>query len=100
MWPTCHGHHFLIIMKSELIKRATEWVHDLVADAILRGWSVADYEDERLGFDIYRNSDFVIGFADDVAERKFSNVKECLTAALGAIRWRDVEAEVDARFDD
>lgn len=87
-------------MKSELIKRATEWIHDLVEDAILRGWSVADYEDERLGFDIYRNSGFVIGFADDVAERKYTNVRECLTAALGTICWRDIEDEVDARFDD
>ena len=47
-------------MKSELIKRATEWIHDLIEDAILRGWSVADYEDERLGFDIYRKSGFEV----------------------------------------
>ena len=87
-------------MRRELIKRATEWIHDLVEDAILRGWSVADYEDERLGFDIYRNSGFVIGFADAPAERKYTNVRECLTAALAAIRWRDIEDEVDARFDD
>lgn len=100
MWPTCHGHHFLVIMKNELIKRATEWIRDLVRDAILRGWAVVGYDGDVFGFDIYRNSGFVLGFADDVAECKYSNVKECLTAALGAIRWRDIEEEVDARFDD
>ena len=87
-------------MKSELIKRATEWVHDMVEDAILRGLAVVGYDGDIFGFDIYRNSGFVIGFADAPAERKYTNVRECLTAALGAICWRDIEDEVDARFDD
>lgn len=82
-------------MKSELIKRATEWIHDLVKDAILRGWAVADYEDERLGFDIYRNSDPVLAFRDTETERKYSNVRECLNEALKATRWRDIEREID-----
>lgn len=85
-------------MKNELIKRATEWIRDLVEDAILRGWAVVGYDGDVFGFDIYRKSGFVIGFADNVAERKYTNVRECLTAALGAIRWRDIEDEVDARF--
>lgn len=82
-------------MRRELIKRATEWIYDLVEDAILRGWSVADYEDERLGFDIYRNSNPVLAFCDTETERKYSNVRECLNEALKATRWRDIEREID-----
>lgn len=99
LWPTCHGHHFLIIMKSELIKRATEWLHDLVEDAILRGWAVVGYDGDIFGFDIYRNSDPVLAFCDTETERKYSNVRECLNEALRATRWSDIRDEVDAYYD-
>ena len=86
-------------MKQELINYAVGKLHDMVCDAIIAHQEVVGYDGDIFGFDIYRNSDFVLGFCDEETERKFSNVKECLTEALRATRWSDIRDEVDAYYD-
>jgi putative aldouronate transport system substrate-binding protein len=70
-------------------------LHDMVSDAIMAHQEVTGYDGEIFGFDIYRNSDPVLAFCDTDTERKYSNVRECLTEALKATRWRDIEREID-----
>lgn len=82
-------------MKQELTEYAIGKLHDMVHDAIMAHQEVAGYDGDIFGFDIYRNSDFVLGFCDEETERKYSNVRECLNEALKATRWRDIEREID-----
>ena len=87
-------------MKQELTKYAVGKLHDMVYDAITLGQEVVGYEGEIFGFDIYRNSDPVLAFCDTETERKYSNVRECLSEALKATCWRDIEREIDDYDDD
>lgn len=87
-------------MKQELTKYAIGKLHDMVSDAIMAHQEVVGYDGDIFGFDIYRNSDPVLAFCDTETERKYSNVRECLSEALKATRWRDIEREIDDYCDD
>lgn len=87
-------------MKQELTKYAIGKLHDMVYDAIMTHQEVVGYDGDIFGFDIYRNSDPVLAFCDTETERKYTNVRECLSEALKATRWRDIEREINDKYDD